>query len=170
MDSRTYDFEGTEPDIDADANVSREAVVAGDVVIGADTTVWPGVVLRGDVDPIRIGESSAIGDNAVLHGATVGDHTLLGHGIVLNEADVGDNVLVGANATLSNATVGDGSIVSMGSVVPEDYDVPPASFVRGTPAEVTPLAETDIDREAVFERYGEHRYGGLAAGHGALFD
>jgi carbonic anhydrase/acetyltransferase-like protein (isoleucine patch superfamily) len=170
MDSRSYDFKGTGPDIDPDANVSREAVVAGDVAVGADTTVWPGVVLRGDVDPVRIGESSAVGDNAVLHGATVGDHTLLGHGVVLNEANVGDNVLVGANATLSNATVGDGSIVAMGSVMPEDYEVPAESFVRGTPAEVTPLAETDINREAVFERYGDHRYGGLAEGHGALFD
>lgn len=169
MDSREYTFEGTGPEIHEDAAVSRESTLVGDVTVGAEVTVWPGVVLRGDVGPVELGAGSAIGDNAVLHASTVEREGMVGHGAVINESVVGEGAMVGFNATVSEATVGAHSLIAMGTVIPSGYEVPADSFVRGTPARVTPLSETDIDREAVFERFGSGEYAHLRDGHDDLF-
>lgn len=169
-ESRHYAFEGTEPDIHDDARVSREATVVGDVTVGADASVWPGAVLRGDVGPVRVGEGSHVGDNAVLHESVVGDTVMVGHGAILNDATVEDGSLIGFNATVnSGVTVGEHSIVAAGSVIPEDYRIPPESFVRGVPATVTPLAQTDIDPEETFDEYSSGAYTNLAHRHEDLF-
>lgn len=170
MDSREYTFEGTSPDVHETASVSRESTLVGDVAVGPDVTVWPGAVLRGDVGPVRLGDGSAIGDNAVLHASSVGEGSLVGHGAVLNDSEVGDNAMVGFNATISEATIGADSLVAMGTVIPSGYDVPPDSFVRGTPARVTPLSDADIDREAVFENFASGEYAHLTDGHDDLFE
>ncbi|MFB6074700.1 MAG: gamma carbonic anhydrase family protein [Haloarculaceae archaeon] len=170
MDSREYAFEGTEPDVHGYAHVSRDATVVGDVTVEANANVWPGVVLRGDVGPIEIGRESAVGDNAVLHAASVGEKVMVGHGAVLNDSTVEDGALVGFNSTVSEATIGAGSIVAMGTVVPPNYEVPPESFVRGMPASVTPLSETSIDPDAVFEAFSSGDYANLAARHEDLFE
>ncbi|WP_302081487.1 gamma carbonic anhydrase family protein [Salinibaculum rarum] len=170
MDSRSYTFDGADPDIHESASVSQESTLVGEVRVGPDVTVWPGAVLRGDVDPVELGAGSAIGDNAVLHASTVGEDGLVGHGAVLNDSHVESGAMVGFNATISEATVGSGSLVAMGTVVPSGYEVPPDSFVRGTPARVTPLSETDIDRESVFEDFASGDYAHLVDGHEELFD
>ena len=170
MDSREYSFEGETPTINGYAHVSSDATVVGDVRIEANANVWPGVVLRGDVGPVEVGRESAIGDNATLHASTVGENVMVGHGAVLNDATVEDGALVGFNSTVSEATIGSGSIVAMGTVVPPRYDVPPDSFVRGSPASVTPLSETTIDPEAVFEAFSSGDYANLAARHEELFE
>ncbi len=170
MDSRQYSYEGTRPSLHPTATVSREATLAGAVVVGREVTVWPGAVLRGDIAPVELAEGSAIGDNAVLHGSTVGEGGMVGHGAVLNEVTVEAEAMVGFNASASESTIGAGSIVAMGSVIPPGYEVPPDSFVRGTPARVTPIEDTDIDREAVYERFGSGEFAHLTEGHGELFD
>jgi carbonic anhydrase/acetyltransferase-like protein (isoleucine patch superfamily) len=169
MDSREYGFEGASPDIHGYAHVSREATVVGDVTVEANANVWPGVVLRGDVGPVEIGRESAIGDNATLHASTVGKKVMVGHGAVLNDATVEEGALVGFNSTVSEATIGARSIVAMGTVVPPSYRVSPESFVRGSPARVTPLEETTIDPEAVFEAFSSGDYANLADRHSELF-
>ncbi len=170
MDSRSYSFEGTDPEIHENARVSREATLVGDVTVGGAASVWPGAVLRGDVAPVTIGEGAHVGDNAVFHASTVGAGTMVGHCAVLNEATVGEGVVIGSNATLNpGATVGDDSIVGSGAVVPDDHQIPPESFARGAPAHVTPLAETDLDPDAIFEAYSSGEYTDLAARHGELF-
>jgi len=171
VDRREYAFEGERPDCHDRAHVSREATLVGAVSVGADASVWPGAVLRGDVAPVRIGRSSHVGDGAVLHAATVGERVMVGHGAVLNEATVADGALVGFNATVNTGvTIGARSIVAAGSVVPEGYDVPAESFVRGVPASVTPLAETSVDPAEIFERYATGAYTDLAERHEDLFD
>jgi carbonic anhydrase/acetyltransferase-like protein (isoleucine patch superfamily) len=166
-----YDFEGTEPSIHADAHVSREATLVGDVTVAAGASVWPGVVLRGDVNPVHIGEQSHVGDNAVLHGVTLGDRVMVGHGAILNDAEVEDGSLVGFNATVNtDVVVGEGTIVAAGTVVPDEYGIPPESFARGVPARVTPLGETDVDAEETFEEFSSGAYTDLAARHGDLFE
>lgn len=166
-----YAFEGTEPDIDPTAHVGRGATLVGDVTVGPNASVWPGVVLRGDVAPVDIGEQSHIGDNAVLHASSVGDRVMVGHGAVLNDAIVEDGALIGFNATLnSNVVVGAGSVVASGTTVPEGYDIPPESFVRGVPATVTPLSETTLDPEAIFEEHSSGAYTNLAERHDDLFE
>ncbi|MCU4801483.1 gamma carbonic anhydrase family protein [Halobacteria archaeon HArc-gm2] len=170
MDSREYRFEGSEPEIHGYAHVSAEATVVGDVCVGPNANVWPGVVLRGDVGPVDIGRETAIGDNAVVHVSNVGERVMVGHGATLNDSTVEDGALVGFNSTVSDATIGAGSIVAMGTVVPPGYDVPPESFVRGMPASVTPLSETNIDPDSVFEAFSSGDYANLAARHEDLFE
>jgi carbonic anhydrase/acetyltransferase-like protein (isoleucine patch superfamily) len=170
MDSREYAFEGATPDIHGYAHVSREATVVGDVTIGPNANVWPGAVLRGDVGSVEVGRQTAIGDGAILHASTVGEKVMVGHGAVLNDAEVRDGALVGFNSTVSDAVIGKGSIVAMGTVVPPGYEVPPESFVRGSPAQVTPLSETTIDPDEVFEAFSSGDYANLAARHEDLFE
>jgi carbonic anhydrase/acetyltransferase-like protein (isoleucine patch superfamily) len=171
VDSRTYEFEGTEPSIDAEAQVSRDAILVGDVEVAAEASIWPGVILRGDVGPVRIGRGTHVGDNATLHAAVLDDQVMVGHGAVLNEATVESGALVGFNATLNtDVTVGTGSIVAAGTVVPDGYEIPPGSFVRGVPAETTPLEKTGIDAEAIFDEFSSGSYTDLAQRHGDLFD
>jgi carbonic anhydrase/acetyltransferase-like protein (isoleucine patch superfamily) len=170
MDSREYAFEGTTPDVHGYAHVSREATVVGDVTIAANASIWPGVVLRGDVGPVVVGHQSHVGDNAVVHASELGADVMVGHGAVLNDTVVGDETIVGFNSTVTDATIGEGSIVATGTVVPEGYEVPPRSFVRGMPASVTPLEETSIDPDAVFEAYHSGDYTNLAQRHDDLFE
>ena len=169
MDSREYEFEGATPEVHGYAHVSREATLVGDVTVEANANIWPGAVLRGDVGPVRVGRQSAVGDNATLHASEVGSKVMVGHGAVLNDSTVADGALVGFNSTVSEATIGAGSIVAMGTVVPPGYEVPPESFVRGSPARVTPLEETNIDPEAVFEAFSSGGYANLADRHSELF-
>lgn len=169
MDRHEYTYNETGPEIHEDAAVSAESTVAGDVTIAADVTVWPGAVLRGDVEPMRLGEGSTVGDNAVLHGTTIESGVLIGHAAVLNDSHVGEETMIGFNATVTGSTIGRGSLVAMGATIPDEYEVPPESFVRGTPARVTPLSEMDIDREAVFEQYTSGEYGELVEGYEGLF-
>jgi carbonic anhydrase/acetyltransferase-like protein (isoleucine patch superfamily) len=170
-DSRSYGFEGTVPEVSPDAHVSRESTLVGDVTVRADASVWPGVVLRGDVGPVVVGREAHVGDNATVHASSVGERVMVGHGAVLNEATVDDGALVGFTATVGTGVViGAGSIVAAGTVVPEGYAVPPESFVRGVPATVTPLAETRIDAEATFEAYNSGDYTDLAGRHDDLFE
>lgn len=170
MDSRRYTFDREGPSIHETASVSRESTLVGDVAVGPDVTVWPGAVLRGDVGPVRLDGGSAIGDNAVLHASAVGEGGMVGHGAVLNDSRVESGALVGFNATVSEATIGENSIVAMGTVIPPGYEVPPESFVRGTPAQVTPLDETDIEREDVFEEFASGEFAHLTDGHEDLFE
>lgn len=170
-DSRQYEFEGSRPTVDDAANVSREATLVGDVTIDADASVWPGVILRGDVGPVTVGRESHISDNATVHASEIGDRVMVGHGAVLNETAVEDGSLIGFNATINaDASVGAGSIVAAGTVVGEDHEIPPNSFVRGVPAEVTPLAATGVDAEAIFEEYSSGSYTDLARRHEDLFE
>ncbi|MDL5362596.1 gamma carbonic anhydrase family protein [Halalkalicoccus sp. NIPERK01] len=168
---RSYAFEGTEPEIDETARVSRESTLVGDVRVAASASVWPGVVLRGDVAPVVVGEESHVGDNATIHASTLGDRVMIGHGAVLNDATVEDGALVGFNATInSRVTVGERSIVASGTVVPEDYEIPPESFVRGVPARVSSLEEVAVDPDEIFEEHSSGAYTDLADRHEELFE
>jgi carbonic anhydrase/acetyltransferase-like protein (isoleucine patch superfamily) len=170
MDSRTYAFEGTRPSIDEDARVSVESTLVGDVTIAADASVWPNAVLRGDVGAVEIGESAHVGDGAVLHASTADDEAMIGHGAVLNDATVGKDVLVGFNATLnSDVHLGAGSVVASGAVVPAGWEIPEDSFVRGVPAQVTPIEETSLDAEGISQRYASGAYSDLVDRHEELF-
>lgn len=170
MDSRTYAFEGERPAVDEDANVARDAILVGEVHVDAGASVWPGAVLRGDVGPVVVGERAHVGDGAILHASTAADRAMVGHGAVCNDATVEADALVGFNATLnSGVVVGAGSVVASGSVVPAGWEIPPESFVRGVPAQVTPIEETSLDVDSLSERYASGSYTDLAERHEELF-
>jgi len=170
MDSRHYEFEGTEPEIHGNAHVSRESTLVGDVTVESNASVWPGAVLRGDVSPVHVGAGSHVTDNVTMHGSTLGDRVLVANGAVLNDADIGDNTLVGFNATVNEVDVGDHCVVASGSVTLQQSEVPPRSFVYGSPAQTMPLDEAGFDVDGLYERYSTGAYSNLAARHADLFE
>ena len=170
-DRRSYAFESTTPTVHEDAFVARDATLVGDVRVEADASVWPGVVLRGDVGTVRVGAESHVGDTAVFHASEVGERVMVGHGAVLNDATVEAGSLVGINATLnSGTTVGERSVVAAGTVLPDGFAVPPESFARGVPATVVPLSETTVEPEEIASAYSSGAYTDLASRHEELFE
>jgi carbonic anhydrase/acetyltransferase-like protein (isoleucine patch superfamily) len=136
-------YKGVLPRVAADAFVDQSAQVIGDVEIGAESSVWMNVVLRGDVNAIRVGRRSNIQDGTIVHvmngthPTTIGDDVTVGHGAVVHGCTIEDRVLVGMGAILLNGvTVGADSIVAAGTLLPEGATVPPRSLVMGSPGKV----------------------------------
>ncbi len=134
--------------------VHATAVIIGNVTLEADVSVWPGAVLRGDSDAIRVGAGSNVQDGAVLHcdpgkPCLVGAHVTIGHRAVVHGCTVEDGALIGIGAVvLSGAVVGAGTLVAAGAVVGEGRILPPGMLVAGVPA-VTLRALTPEQRERV---------------------
>ncbi len=129
------------PQIASDVFVAQTAAIIGDVHIGAGSSIWFGAVLRGDVFPIRIGESVSIQDNAVIHvtsgqhATTVGNRVTVGHAAVLHGCTIDDSCIVGMGAIVldqahvhRHCIVGAGALVTSGTHIPEGY------LAVGTPA------------------------------------
>src|SRR3989441_2088583 len=136
-------FQGHSPQVPDSAFVAPTATVVGDVVMGEESSVWYGAVLRGDVGAIRIGNRSNIQDGCVLHvtggGAplTVGAEVTVGHRAILHGATIEDRCLIGMGSVLlDGCVIGEESLVGAGSIVLEDTRVPARSFIAGVPAKV----------------------------------
>jgi carbonic anhydrase/acetyltransferase-like protein (isoleucine patch superfamily) len=131
------------------AFIAPTASVMGDVTLGADSSVWYGAVLRGDMAPIVIGERTNLQDGTIVHvdegvpchiGARVG----VGHRVILHGCTVEDECLIGMGSILLNEVrIGAGSVVAAGAVIPEGMQVPPRSLVMGVPGRIVrPVDET----------------------------
>ena len=136
-------FLGTQPQISETAYVAENAVVIGDVVIGENSSVWFGCVLRGDVNNIRIGSRTNIQDLSVIHVSTKENPTVLedevtvGHSVTLHGCYVETGSLIGIGAVvLDGARIGKNSLVAAGSLVTPNTQIPPRSLVMGSPAKV----------------------------------
>lgn len=136
-------YGGKQPRLGARVFVAENAALIGDVAIGDDSSIWYGVVLRGDIHHIRIGQRSNIQDNCVLHvehgdgPAIVGDQVTVGHSATVHGCTIGDGSLVGIGATvLSYAVVGESALIGAGALVPEGMQVPPRTLVLGVPGRV----------------------------------
>ena len=159
-------FRGRKPQIAASAYIDPQAVIIGDVTIGADCSVWPCVVIRGDVNFIRIGSRTNIQDGSVLHvmrdthPLILGAAVTIGHGVVLHGCTIESRCLIGMGSIILNgAKIGSGSIVAAGTLVPEGTDVPPGSLFMGHPGKFR-RALTDADQvsiDAYAERYVEYK-------------
>jgi len=157
---------GRLPRVHPSAFIDDSAQVIGDVEIGEESSVWMAVVIRGDVNRIRIGARTNVQDGSVLHGmtgtheVTIGDSVTIGHGAVIHGCRIQDRCLIGMGAILLNgADVGADSIVAAGTLIVEGMKVPPRSLVMGSPGKVKRLlldAEvTDILKYA--DRYVGYR-------------
>ena len=158
-------YRGQWPKIASSAYVDPAATVIGDVAIGESSSVWPGAVIRGDINVIRIGARTNIQDGAVLHvmrekfGLELGDSVTVGHAAVLHGCRIESRVLIGMGAiVLNGAHVGAGSIIAAGTLVLEGAVVPPGSLFLGHPGKfhraLTPQDLDGIDRYAA--RYVEY--------------
>ena len=115
---------GISPKIGPNCFLAETAVIIGDVEIGEDCSIWYGAVLRGDVNPIRIGNRVNVQDGAVLHTlyknsvVEIGDDVTIGHNAIVHGAKVGNNVLVGMGAILmDHVEVQDNTIIGAGALV-----------------------------------------------------
>jgi carbonic anhydrase/acetyltransferase-like protein (isoleucine patch superfamily) len=114
----------------------------GDVTIGAESSVWYGAVLRGDMAAIVIGSQTNLQDGTIVHvdddaPCRVGSRVGVGHRVILHGCTVEDDCLIGMGSVLLNKVhVGAGSVVAAGAVLPEGMQVPPRSLVMGVPARV----------------------------------
>jgi carbonic anhydrase/acetyltransferase-like protein (isoleucine patch superfamily) len=130
------------PSIDDSAYVHPNAVIIGSVKIGANSSVWPGAVLRGDYGEITIGARTSIQDGTVIHathdlGTTIGDDCVVGHNAHLEGCIVEDKSLIGSGSVvLHRAVVRTGALVGAGAVVPNDMEVPSAAMALGVPAKL----------------------------------
>lgn len=131
---------GKHPRIHPSAFVSEFAYVVGDVEIGANASIWPGVVLRTENGKMVIGEGTNIQDGSIVHaegGMTIGNFVTLGHAVVCHATVVGDHCLIGNNSTLnSRSRVGEWCIVAAGAVLLDGREIADRSFVTGIPATV----------------------------------
>jgi len=148
-------FDGKEPMLDATAWVHEGAWVIGDVTLGAEVSIWPTAVLRGDMKRIRIGAYTNIQDGSVVHttdticDTVVGERVTVGHRAILHSCTVEDDCLIGMGAiVMDGAVVGKGSIVGAGALVTPRTQIPPGSLVLGSPAKVA-RATTERDRQWV---------------------
>ena len=130
------------PRVHPSAYVAPGAVLIGGVTVGARSSVWPGAVLRGDINTITVGEDSNIQDGTIIHvaddyPAIIGDRVSVGHRAIIHACQVGDEVLVGMGAiVMDGAVIGARSIVAAGALVTKNMQVPAGSLVMGSPAKV----------------------------------
>ena len=136
-------FQGKHPQIHETAYVAETAVIIGDVVIGEESSVWFGAVVRGDVFHIRIGARTNIQDGTVIHVANgthatvLEDEVTVGHNVTLHGCYVERGSLVGMGSiVMDGARIGAESIVAAGALVSPGTIVPPRSLVLGVPAKV----------------------------------
>lgn len=167
-------FRGATPAIDPSAFVTASAVVIGDVVIGAESSVWFHAVVRGDIYPIRVGRRTNVQDQATLHvlsgraATTVGDDVTIGHGAIVHGCTVGNRTLVGMGAiVLDGVVVGDDCLIGAGALLTPGTCIEPGQLVVGSPAKaVRPLtAEERASLLATAVNYArvaaEYRVAGL---------
>jgi len=156
-----YQFEDRIPSLPEEYYVADSAEVIGDVRLGHQSSVWFGAVLRGDIEPIIVGERSNIQDNSVAHTSRnyptiLGDDVTVGHKVMLHACKVGNNCLIGMGAILlDGCEIGDNCIIGAGSVVAQGRKIPAGSLAVGTPAKVIrSLSEDDfINIRGFAERY-----------------
>ena len=132
--------------------VAETAVIIGDVEVGPRSSVWYGVVLRGDVHHIRIGEEVSVQDNTVVHVTSgkhptiVGDRVTIGHSVVLHGCTVGNESLIGMGAIIMDrAVIGMNCVVGAGALVTPGTEIPDGHLALGSPAKVSrPLTDEEL--------------------------
>ena len=159
-------FRSIHPTVHPSAFVDMSAQVIGDVHIGPESSVWMNVVVRGDVNHIRIGSRTNVQDLTLVHvmrethPTIIGDNVTIGHSAVVHGCTIEDLCLVGMGAILLNGCrIGAGSIVAAGTLVPEGMIVPPGSMVMGVPGKVrrSLTREEDVSIKWYADNYVRYR-------------
>ncbi len=146
----TLPHKGIMPKIEKNVFIANSADIIGDVLIGENSSVWFGCVVRGDINSIKIGKNTNIQDMSMIHvdhytkedksdghPTYIGDNVTIGHKVMLHGCIVGDACLIGMSTTiLDGAIIGKESIVGAGSLVTKNKIFPPRTLIMGSPAKV----------------------------------
>ena len=149
-----YALGDVEPDIHPDAYVHPDAVVIGNVTLGAEASVWPSAVLRGDDGRIAVGARTSIQDGTVIHTTLtrptiIGADVTIGHNVHIEAVTIGEHALISSGAVVLNGSaVGAGAIVAAGAVVAPNSEIPPRRMALGVPARVREGFEVPERRNA----------------------
>jgi carbonic anhydrase/acetyltransferase-like protein (isoleucine patch superfamily) len=152
-------FRGITPRIGANSYIDESAVVIGDVEMGADCSVWPLTVIRGDINKVRIGNNTNIQDGSVLHvthrgpfspdGAElqIGDEVTIGHKVLLHGCRIGNQCLIGMGSVVTdNAVVEDRVMIGSGSLVPPNKVLNSGFLYLGNPVvQKRPLTKRELE-------------------------
>jgi carbonic anhydrase/acetyltransferase-like protein (isoleucine patch superfamily) len=143
-----YGLEGVQIETDGDDYwIAPSAVVVGRVILKKHASVWWHAVLRGDNEPITIGENSNIQDGCVLHTdlgfpLTIGSNVTIGHMVMLHGCAIGDGSLIGIGSVLLNGVrIGRNCLIGAKTLIPEGREIPDNSLVMGAPAKVVRTLE-----------------------------
>lgn len=147
-----FKLDNLTPDVHATAWVADNAQVVGNVTLGEASSVWFGVVIRGDTESITVGKGSNIQDNSVLHAdvgmpLVIGENVTVGHQVMLHGCSVGDGSLIGIQAVVLNgAKIGKNCLVGAGALVTEGKEFPDGTMIFGSPAKaVRQLSDAQIE-------------------------
>lgn len=147
-----YQLDDLHPAIHETAWVADSAQVIGNVALAEGSSVWFGVVARGDTDTITVGKGSNIQDNSVLHAdegipLVIGDNVTVGHQVMLHGCTIGDGSLIGIQSVVLNgAKIGKNCLVGAGSLVTEGKEFPDGCMILGSPAKaVRQLSDAQIE-------------------------
>ncbi|ORU00279.1 hypothetical protein D081_1373 [Anaerovibrio sp. JC8] len=139
------------PELGKNVYVAPNAVVAGDVKIGDNSSIWFSSVVRGDINKVVIGSNSNIQDNSTIHTmwdtpTIIGNNVTIGHNVVVHCSKIHDNCLVGMGTVIMGYTeIGENCIIGANSFIPQNKKIPPNSMVYGNPAKlIRPLTEEEI--------------------------
>lgn len=139
-----YKLGNFEPEFPQSGNywVAPNAILIGKVILHENASIWWNAVLRGDNEPIIIGENTNIQDGSILHndagiGLTIGKNVTVGHKVMLHGCEIGDNSLIGINSViLNNAKIGKNCIIGANSLIAEGKEIPDNSLVMGSPGKI----------------------------------
>lgn len=155
------EFCNIKPEIDPTSYIHKTAEVIGKVKIGKEVSIWPGAVLRGDVEQIIIGDKTNIQDGVLIHTdygfpTTIGKNVVVGHGVIIHGCKIGNDCLIGMGAIILNGTVvEDNCIIGAGSVVTENTRVNSGKLALGVPAKIV----RDLREEEILQiRKGVEHY------------
>ena len=148
-----YSLGERRPEIHGDTWIAHNATVVGSVVLKQNASVWFNVVMRGDNEPITIGENSNVQDGAILHtdpGAplNVGANVTVGHLAMLHGCTVGDGSLIGIKSVILNrAVIGKHCLIGANSLIPEGKVIPDRSMVMGSPGKIIrELTDEEVEK------------------------
>lgn len=133
---------GKTPVIDESCFIAENAAIVGDVVIGENSNIWYGVVIRSEWQPTTIGKNTNIQENSTVHidhdfPTTIGDEVTIGHNCIIHGCTIENNVLVGMGSTILNgAEIGENTIIGAGSLVTQNKKIPSGVLCMGSPAKV----------------------------------
>lgn len=135
-----------------DSRIAKNATLLHDVRIGSESSIWPGVVARGDHFPIIVGERSNIQDNCIIHvshndATIVGNDVTVGHGAILHGCTIHDRTIVGMGSIIMDgAEIGENCLIGAGAVISKGMKIPDRSVVMGLPGKVKrAMTEEEVD-------------------------